>query len=371
MEGDNRQTYQGLKQYSLNENNVYELCQTSRNGERKVEVPKDIKETSTTSRSTNKEMSKPIIVVIIVLLSLIVILLVGIFCLMLFQVINKDTASTTVPTTGATTGASTSSSGSSPGAVDDILLIAQELYNASTTLPTTCEQLKRQHQTTQSGFYILASANGSTTYTAYCEMYELCGSTGWMRLASLNLYRGSCPSGFRLYQSGSRRACGRPVTNSGSCVSVQFSSNGISYSQICGRITGYQYGSTDAVDNLSSSYRNDLNSYYVDGVSITRGSPRQHVWTLMAGESEVTNSSGSCPCNTGSTASVQSFIGNNYFCESGNDANSTSSTLYTPDQLWDGSGFYCRSLESSCCDSTDPWFHRDYGSTIPLLTILS
>ena len=28
---------------------------------------------------------------------------------------------------------------------------------------------------------------------------------------------------------------------------------------------------------------NDINSYYVDGVSITRGSPCQRVWTLMAG----------------------------------------------------------------------------------------
>ena len=28
---------------------------------------------------------------------------------------------------------------------------------------------------------------------------------------------------------------------------------------------------------------NDINSYYVDGVSITRGSPCQRVWTLMHG----------------------------------------------------------------------------------------
>uniref|UniRef100_A0A1X7U3Q7 Fibrinogen C-terminal domain-containing protein n=1 Tax=Amphimedon queenslandica TaxID=400682 RepID=A0A1X7U3Q7_AMPQE len=357
MEGDNRQTYQGLKQYSLNENNVYELCQTSRNGERRAEVPKDIKE------SSNKEISKPVVILIIVLLSLIVILLVGIFCLMLSQVIRKDTTSTTVPATGATTGASTSGNGSPPGAVDDILLIAQKLYNDSTALPTSCEQLKMRHQNLNSGYYILASANGSTTHT-YCNMGLICGSTGWRRIAYFNSYAEACPSGFRLYQSRFNGACGRPVTNSSSCASVQFPSNGISYSQICGRVTGYQYGSTDAVNNLSSSYRNDLNSYYVDGVSITRGSPRQHVWTLMAGESEVTTSSRSCPCNTGSSVSVQSFIGNDYFCESGNTDNSTSSTLYTSDRLWDRNGYYCRSLESPCCNVPGiPWFHRDYGST--------
>ena len=50
---------------------------------------------------------------------------------------------------------------------------------------------------------------------------------------------------------------------------------------MCGRVVGYQYASPDAVVSLQS--HNDINSYYVDGVSITRGSPLQHVRTLMAG----------------------------------------------------------------------------------------
>uniref|UniRef100_A0A1X7TLV4 Uncharacterized protein n=1 Tax=Amphimedon queenslandica TaxID=400682 RepID=A0A1X7TLV4_AMPQE len=152
------------------------------------------------------------------------------------------------------------------------------------------------------------------------------------------------------------RACGRNITGA-SCVSVKFPSNGISYSQICGRVTGYQYGHTDGVN----TYLNNINSYYVDGVSITRGSPRQHVWTLMAGYGQVDTTSRSCPCNTGSTVSVQSFIGKNYFCESGNPNSGHSNKLYTSDPLWDGQG--CGSLESPCCNVPGiPWFHRDYGS---------
>ena len=404
MEGEQRQrAYEDLNRDSINkDDHIYELCQVTATEEgrakkRRVNQPEKRK---------NMELAwnQPvIIIIIIVLLSLIVILLV-VICLMLSQISARDTTSTTGATatagttTGAitedtttevntttkvnttcttgvnsTAGASTSSSGSSPGAVDDILLIAQELYNASTALPTSCEQLKVQHQITGSGYYILASANGSTTYSTYCNMGLLCGSGGgWTRIAYLHLYGQNCPSGFRPYRSGGYyRACGRPVTNSGSCVSVQFPSNGISYSQICGRVQGYQYGSTDAVDNLSSSYRNDLNSsyrndlnsYYVDGVSITRGSPRQHVWTLMAGYSEARSTSDACPCNNGSSVSVQSFIGNNYFCESGNPDNSASNTLYTSDRLWDGNGYSCRSLEVTCCNFSLPWFHRDYGST--------
>ena len=230
------------------------------------------------------------------------------------------------------------------------------LYNSSFGFSTSCEQIKSLLPTRPSGYYVLAPTNGSATYTAYCNMGTLCGSGGgWTRLAYLDMSDATqnCPSGFRLYQSGGVRACGKPGSG---CTSVQFPSNGISYSQICGRVTGYQYGRPEALNN----YKN-INSYYVDGVSITRGSPRQHVWTLVVGQSESDTSSSSCPCNNGSAESVQSFIGNNYFCESGNPNSGTSQILYTSDPLWDGQG--CGSFESPCCNVPGiPWFHRDYGS---------
>ena len=135
------------------------------------------------------------------------------------------------------------------GVADDILLIAQKLlilHNDSTALPllynfyTSCDQLKSQYPSNPSGYYVLASVNRSTTYIAYCNMEELCGSGGgWTRLAYLNMSDSTvnCPSGFRLYQSGGVRACGRATSSVGSCASVQFPSNGISYSQVCGRVT--------------------------------------------------------------------------------------------------------------------------------------
>ena len=122
---------------------------------------------------------------------------------------------------------------------------------------------------------------------------------------------------------------------------------------------GYQYGHVDAAN--AGYYDTDIDSWYVDGVSITRGSPRQHVWTLMAGWTEVDVGLSECPCNTGSAVRVVPFIGDNYFCESGNNIRGVSSILYTSDPIWDGED--CRSLEAPCCTAPGlPWFHRDYGT---------
>uniref|UniRef100_A0A1X7TZB0 Fibrinogen C-terminal domain-containing protein n=1 Tax=Amphimedon queenslandica TaxID=400682 RepID=A0A1X7TZB0_AMPQE len=252
---------------------------------------------------------------------------------------------------------------STAGVADDILLIAQELlvlHNDSTAVPTSCIEIKERQPNSPSGLYLLAN-----TYTAYCNMGTLCGSGGgWTRLAYLDMTDATqnCPSGFRLYQSGGVRACGRTWSASGAgCVSVQFPSNGISYSQICGRVAGYRFYNADA---FNGPYFNDINSYYVNGVSITRGSPRQHVWTLACGLSEIIRNynHSKCPCSKGSTQTVPSFVGNHYFCESGNYTIKLPPRLYTSNPLWDGQG--CSGNESPCCNAPGiPWFHRDYGST--------
>ena len=241
--------------------------------------------------------------------------------------------------------------------VEQLVALHNDTSSSFQPLPTSCQEIKNNQPDSPSGVYLLAT--GNKTACAYCNMDTLCGSEGWTRLAYLNMSdtTQNCPSGFRVYQSGGVRACGRPVTSSGSCVSVQFPSNGISYSQVCGRVVGYQYGSTDAV----SETVNNLNSYYIDGVSITRGSPRQHVWSLFAGVwSDYTDSNNSCPCAGGT--SPQSFVGNNYFCESGNRGRNILSALFTSDPLWDGQG--CYSFEVSCCTAPNiPWFYRNYHST--------
>ena len=261
---------------------------------------------------------------------------------------------------------------SNAGAINDILLLMEDMQirNESSSLispliPTSCKEIKRRQPSSPSGVYLMAVDDSSTKYV-YCNMGELCGSGGgWTRLAYLDMSDSteSCPSGFKLYQSGGVRACGRPQYG---CVSVTFPSNGISYSQVCGRVVGYQYYSTDAVDStIGTNQHNNINSYYVDGISITRGSSRKHVWTLMAGLHEasyyhsVNDGRYNCPCSKGSTQKAQSFIGNDYFCESGNPSTDGTyqGTLYVSDPLWDGKG--CGAFEGKCCSAPGlPWFNK-------------
>ena len=95
-------------------------------------------------------------------------------------------------------------------------------------------------------------------------MEELCESDeGWTRLAYLNMsdHSQECPSGFRLYESGGAKACGRPVSSVGSCASVKFPSTGINYSEVCGRATGYRYNTPDYTGTPWTGSNEGINSY--------------------------------------------------------------------------------------------------------------
>ena len=238
--------------------------------------------------------------------------------------------------------------------------LAQDMATADGYRPSpllhSCEDIKNKWPDSSSDYYTIVDTNGRRRHV-YCEMEQVCGSSGWMRVAYLNMTDPSeeCPRGFRLYNQNGVRACGRQASSTGGCLSsVQFPTYGVPYSEVCGRVTGYQYYSTDAFEIPNVG----INSHYVDGVSLTHGSPRRHIWTFAAGLQENTLYGGgayTCPCSPGSTQLPPAFVGNDYFCESGCPGH-FQQRLY-PDPLWDGEG--CGSLETVCCQAAGlPWFHK-------------
>ena len=99
-----------------------------------------------------------------------------------------------------------------------------------------------------------------------CQMEQVCGSSsGWTRVAYLNMSNPTeeYPGGFRLYNQNGVRACGRLVTSGGSCLSVRFPSYSISYSQVCGRVYGYQKGTPDAFWRNGNSHMNVNGNYWM------------------------------------------------------------------------------------------------------------
>ena len=174
-------------------------------------------------------------------------------------------------------------------------------------------------------------------------------SANWRRIAYFDTTQGdSCPTGLRTVTNTTttQAACGRNVT--GGCTSLVFPSSG-NYSKVCGRVRGYHYGH---LDTFNSGI--DISSYYVDGISITQGQPRKHLWTYAVGHSEQT--SNACPCNgNGPGASIPTFVGDHYYCESGFIA-SPEQRVAWEDPLWDGDG--CRTNSNTCCDRSG-FFYRN------------
>ena len=192
-----------------------------------------------------------------------------------------------------------------------------------------------------------------------------CGSGLWYRVAYLNINDSSqqCPSVWREYNTSGVRACGRPETSSGSCLPLFFNTSG-QYSRACGRATGYQIGGTDAFRYAS---RRTIDEEYVYGLSVTHGAPRNHIWTFAAGlteEGHATHPGFSCPCiHSNPEFPPPSFVGNNYYCESGNPTNTwDDDRLYSTDPLWDG-----QQCEGQCCSNgkSPPWFSVELPNPTP------
>ena len=122
-------------------------------------------------------------------------------------------------------------------------------------------------------------------------------------------------------------------------------------------IEAYQWNSPDAFGASSSQ---TIDGPYMDGISITQGSPRQHIWSYVVGVYEnVGCADCRCPCSSGGSGDARppSFIGGDYYCDTGNSAKTHTQVIYS-DRLWDSSGVSCVS-GSTCCDNPDqPWFRK-------------
>ena len=233
-----------------------------------------------------------------------------------------------------------------------IQTLESKLIRVSPHTLSSCKEIKQLWPELPSGHYTVTDIYGQQHHGVYCNMEEVCGSSeGWTRIAHLDMSNTDqdCEqelgSEFGEYIANNKRACGKRNRASG-CISKTFHNFNITYSKVCGKVLAYQYWSPDGI----SSSVNSINSHYIDGVSLTYGNPRQHIWSFMGGFNE---NNPKCPCSINSHYTTYDFIGNDYFCESG--TSQYGKQLFTDDQLWDGQN--CDGAESTCCHN-EPWFNK-------------
>ena len=225
----------------------------------------------------------------------------------------------------------------------------------------SCDDIYQTNKASRgvSGLYWVATASG--THQVYCNMELQCGGHkgGWTRVAQFDTNQGdSCPPGWNLITTHEPNP--KIVCRSGDadeCHSTIFTTYNISYYKVCGQVRGYQKGNTNAFWSTEES----IDDPYVDGISITLGYPRKHVWTYAIGLSDSSSPNpDSCPCASSVIEGEDPplFVGDHYYCESGNAGGPDSSAYFTTDTVWDG--LDCSVSVNCCAYPGMPWFLQQF-----------
>ncbi|XP_065911840.1 uncharacterized protein [Dysidea avara] len=213
----------------------------------------------------------------------------------------------------------------------------------------------------QSGYYWIKSYE--TTMKVYCDMHMICGCIqgGWMKIADVHDGENCPPTWKNLTIPGtSIKAC-RSGEDAGGVYSATYSTKGAceGFQHFCGKVIGYQKGTVDAFyEKWVGGIQ--IDDGYLDGVSITYGNPRKHLWSLAMGlaldDDSGSEKLGNCPCSKYTGRSPPSFVRDHYYCDSGSSVRPTKATYLPNNPVWDGEG--CSSDDSCCAQANMPYFYR-------------
>lgn len=110
------------------------------------------------------------------------------------------------------------------------------------------------------------------------------GIPGWWKVGDIDMTDPTqeCPAGLDFKDRSALRLCGSSHAAHDQCSTAYFNVSGREYSQVCGRIQAYQFGTTRTFYPNSNTIT--LDGRYVDGVSLTHGSvgSREHIWTFAS-----------------------------------------------------------------------------------------
>ena len=205
----------------------------------------------------------------------------------------------------------------------------------------TCAEIAKSSNDYSSGDYIL-KLSAEAIRTVYCDMTNTLGgsTSGWMRIAKLDV--DNCPKGLNTTIRNSVNTCIRSESSAG-CTEIHYSTHNVRYSNISGAVRalaiGYLDGFNNADGNTSRSNNVNLNSNYLDGVSVS--SNNEHVWSFAAG----------CYCDevirnvNNNNPNKPIFVGNDFTC-------STFEYLWRSQQCGSDSSWFFKMLPPTTADIT-------------------
>ena len=246
--------------------------------------------------------------------------------------------------------------------------ISPSILGSSPSNPAKSCQDILDNLTAPSGYYWLNGRDGGPVIV-YCDMNRTCGNFtgGWMRVAYIDMRNSShqCPGNFSelTREEAPSRLCTADSNGTG-CFSHVFPVVGPRYNKVCGKIIGYQDKTPNAYFPFHINSSHTINDVYVDGISLTHGNPRFHIWTFAAALDETLGHLSGCFCSNvmmARSATIPSFVESNYFCDTGSKED-VGFKFYPENPLWDGEG--CGPKNTCCQFNNPPWFFRELPSFI-------
>ena len=231
----------------------------------------------------------------------------------------------------------------------------------------SCKQIGELKPGYESGYYWVRGKSGPTG--VYCELHaeeKFEKKGGWMRVAHIDMRdeRSECPDGLELKKVEDKQLCQRPRDHAPGCAGAVFPVQGIQFSKVCGKVIGYQFYQANGFGPARATPA--IDTTYIDGVSITHGTPRKHIWSFAAALSEepfLADGYSACPClfyDHSFAGTIPSFVANDYYCDTGS-RNLPESRYYLEDPLWDGQG--CEN-KNHCCERGGPWFCKELSTSV-------
>ena len=230
---------------------------------------------------------------------------------------------------------------------------------------SSCKDILVRYPDTPSGYYFIRTGDDSYR-KVFCEMDKIiCGEKGWERFYYMDLVNNQtqdCPTSFIKSNLSEKHFCRKELVK-GECTKANFPLQERQYHEVCGKISGYQYGLPTAFKPFDI----ENSMFYHDGIHFTYGKEEWHLWSYVVGayrnydENRLTkvNLRDLCPdVSPRYNWTIPYYIGNNYYCDSGlykYNGIRDSTTFHNENRLWEGKD--CKYPNFSCKRSGQPWFY--------------